>query len=297
MAVSQSGEGVMRDSDAVRVAVHTRTRLGEGPHWAAGEDSVYWVDILGHQLHRLHLASGQHKSWPMPEPICWLVERADGDGWLAGFASGMARLTLDPLSIGPITPLAPMPPDHRLNDAKVDRAGRLWAGVMQNEGAAPTGSLYRVAGGQIARADDGYLVPNGPAISVDGAWLYHADSPRRVIYRFAIAADGTLHDRHIHVRFADDWGVPDGMTVDAEGHLWVAHWDGGCVSRFDPDGQRVRVVPVPASRPTSPCFGGAGLDRLFVTSAADGCDGEPLAGALFEIDAGVAGLPPVPFAG
>lgn len=287
----------MRGSDDVRVAVHARTRLGEGPHWAAAEGAVYWADILGHRLHRLTLASGNHMSWPMPEPICWLVECADGDGFLAGFASGIARLTLDPLAIGAITPLVPSLPDHRLNDAKVDRAGRLWAGVMQVNGTRATGGLYRVAGGQIALADDGYMVPNGPAISADGAFLYHADSPRRIIHRYAIAPDGTLHDRRTHVRFADDWGVPDGMTLDDQGHLWVAHWDGGCVSRFDPDGQRVLAVPVPASRPTSVCFAGPALDRLFVTSAADGCDGELLAGALFEIDAGVCGLPPPPFAG
>lgn len=280
------------------VAVPTRTQLGEGPHWAAAEGAIYWVDILGCALHRLHLASRDHRVWPMPEPICWLVDRADGAGFQAGFASGMARLALDPLAIGPITPLAQTGPDHRLNDAKVDPAGRLWAGVMQVNGATATGGLYRIAGGQIALADAGYLVPNGPAFSPDGAFLYHADSPRRIIHRFAMAGDGTLHDGRVHIRFADDWGVPDGMTVDAEGHLWVAHWDGGCVSRFDPDGQRVQVVRVPASRPTSPCFAGPGLNRLFVTSAADGCDGEALAGALFEIDAGGAtGLPPAPFAG
>lgn len=288
----------MQVNSAARVAVPTRTRLGEGPHWAAAEGAVYWVDILGCALHRLHLASGNHRTWPMPEPICWLVNHGDGAGFQAGFASGMAQLTLEPLAIGPVTPLGPGRPDHRLNDAKVDPAGRLWAGVMQIDGTAATGGLYRIAGGQIALADAGYLVPNGPAFSPDGAFLYHADSPRRIIHRFAIAGDGTLHDGCVHIRFGDDWGVPDGMTVDAAGHLWVAHWDGGCVSRFDPDGRRVLAVPVPASRPTSPCFAAPGLDRLFVTSAADGCDAEALAGALFEIDTGgVAGLPPVPFAG
>lgn len=282
----------------VRVAARSRTLLGEGPHWARAHNSLFWVDILGEALHRLSLGDGVHTSWPIPEPLCWLVDHADG-GFVAGLASGIARLGIDPLIIGAIAPLVPGGGQrgHRLNDAKVDPAGRLWAGLKPLSGGAATGSLHCTAGGVTTLADSGYLVPNGPAFSPDGGFLYHADSPRGVVYRFVVADDGTLHDRRVHIRFADGWGEPDGMTVDADGHLWVAHWDGGCVSRFDPDGARVRVVAVPASRPTSPCFGGAGLRRLFVTSSADGCDGEPLAGALFEIDAGVAGLAPTAFAG
>lgn len=280
------------------VAAETRTMLGEGPLWVERLGRLFWVDILGQRLHAFDVADGSVTDWAMPEPICWLVERVGRADFLAGFASGFAALTLEPLEIGAVTPLGPLQEGHRLNDAKVDPAGRLWAGKMQGQGATPTGGLYRTRGGGAPMcADDGYLVPNGPAFSPDGAYMYHADSPRGIVYRFALAPDGSLGDRREHIRFAEGWGVPDGMTVDAEGHLWVAHWDGGRVSRFDPDGGLDRAIGLPASRITSCAFGGAGLDRLFVTSARIDRADEPLAGALFEVDARVRGVAPVAFAG
>lgn len=269
------------------VVAHTHDALGEGPTWVAAENSIFWVDILGQRLHRYRQSDGALNSWDMPEPICWLVERSGG-GFLAGFGSGFASLSLDPVSIGSICPLGTPRANHRLNDAKVDPAGRLWAGVMEMAGSTPTGSFHRI------EAD---AAPDGPAFSPAGEWLYHADSPRGAIYRYAVDASGTLGERHEHIRFKDDWGLPDGMTVDAQGYLWSAHWDGGRVSRFDPDGGLDRVVHLPASRITSCVFGGEALDRLFVTSSgADRAD-EPLAGALFEIDPGVVGIAPAKFAG
>ena len=137
----------------------------------------------------------------------------------------------------------------------------------------------------------------GPAFSPAGEWLYHADSPRRIVYCYAVGEDGRLSDRRAHIHFADDWGYPDAMTVDAHGYLWAAHWDGGRISRFDPDGTLDRAVHLPASRITSCAFGGAALDRLFVTSASLDCPDEPLAGAVFEIEPGAIGIAPTKFAG
>lgn len=280
------------------ILTHQHDTLGEGPIWIARENALYWVDIIGERLHCHRLGDGETTSWAMPEPICWLVERADMAGFMAGFQSGMASLSLDPLVIGERVPLRADMAGHRLNDAKVDPAGRLWAGVMQQSAATPTGSFHRIErDAPPACVDEGYLVPNGPAFSLDGGYLYHADSPRGIVYRFAVADDGSLADRRAHIRFADDWGLPDGMTVDAEGYLWVAHWDGSRISRFDPDGVLDRAVMLPASRITSCAFGGAGLDRLFVTSAAFERGDEALAGAVFEIDPGTTGVAPIPFAG
>jgi sugar lactone lactonase YvrE len=264
--------------------------LGEGPLWSSSDDAIYWVDVLAPALNRLSLSDGQVRRWEMPEPIGFIVQREDGDGFVVGLKSGLAHLQLDPFAISPLAAPAPHPPERRLNDGKVDPSGRLWMGSMEMDAAAPTGSLYRVGCDlRIESADDGYYVPNGPAIG--RACFYHADSPRRVIYRFALADDGELSDRREFLTFPEAWGLPDGMTVDSEDHLWVAHWDGGRVSRFSPDGRLVRHVHLPASRITSITFAGPALDRAFVTSASLDRDAEPCAGALFEIDARVKGRP------
>lgn len=280
------------------VVVEAQNLLGEGPAWVAQENAVYWVDILGHRLHRHSLVDRTTTDWSMPEPICWLVERRDAPGFMAGFASGFAPLSLNPVQIGPIRQIGLARVDHRLNDAKVDPAGRLWAGKMPFAGDTPSGGFYRISGdGDPVCVEDGYIVPNGPAFSPSGEYLYHADSAQRVVYRYGLGADGELTDRRDHIVFCEDWGYPDGMTVDAEGYLWVAHWDGGRVSRFDPDGLFDRAITLPASRITSCVFGGKALDRLFVTSSRKDREDEPLAGALFEIVPGTTGIAPAKFAG
>ena len=279
------------------VVTHTQDALGEGPIWVARDECLYWVDMTGRRLHRYRPANGAVSSWSMPQNLCWVVERAGHDGLLAGFATGMATITLDPLTVDFINALDPGL-GNRLNDAKVDPRGRLWAGTMEADAASPTGHLCRMDDLTTARVlDSEYLVPNGPAFSPTGDFIYHADSLRRVVYRFTVATDGTLYDKRRHIVFDGDTGLPDGMTVDAEGYLWIGHWDGGRISRFDPDGRLDRAVALPASRITSCAFGGTSLDRLFVTSARAEREGEPLAGALFELQPGVCGIAAVAFNG
>ena len=274
-----------------------RDLLGEGVMYSARENALYWVDILGQRLNRLALADGACAEWAMPDMIGWVIERAAAPGFIAGLRSGFHTLTLDPVVLAPIGDPEPDLPGNRLNDALADAHGRIWAGTMSMDGSRDHGALYRLDPDLTwHKADAPYRIANGPALSPDGRWMYHADSPRRVIYRFGIDAAGNLGPRETFVQFADAWGVPDGMTTDARGGLWVAHWGGGCVSRFTPDGQRERWIDLPASQITRPCFGGAQLDRLFVTSAADGVD-EPRAGCLFEVDPGVRGWPAHRFGG
>ena len=273
-----------------------RDTLGEGLFWSAGEDALYWTDILAPALNRLSLATGAVQRWPMPEMIGWVIERERG-GLIAGFKSGFAELSLDPVRVQPIVDPEPNEPANRMNDAKADRWGNIWAGTMPVAIDRPSGGLYRLGRDRrVQRFDSGYTVANGPAISPDGRWLYHTDSPARTIYRFSLSEEG-VRDRALFLRFEEEWGVPDGMTCDADGGLWVAHWGGGRVSRFTPDARIDRAIKLPASQITNVCFAGAALDRMFVTSAADGKADEPLAGALFEVDPGCRGLPPHRFAG
>ncbi len=276
-----------------------RAALGEGPVWDARDGCVYFVDIKGRRLHRYRLEDGAQQSWAMDEAICWVIPRAEKPGFIAGFKSGFAELTLDPLAIANFHAPEPERAGNRLNDAKADRFGRIWAGSMDDAETHISGALYRLDPDRACRRiDDGYAVANGPAFSHDGAAFYHTDSGARTVYAFDLGEDGVLSNKRPFIRFEDPaWGAPDGMTMDCEGGLWIAHWGGARVSRFDQRGRLERSIALPASQITSCAFAGANLERLFVTSAAIGREDEPLAGALFEVDPGVRGAPAFAFQG
>lgn len=286
------------ERNAALVLYDARALLGEGPAWDRRCDALFFVDIKGRQLHRLTPHDGAHAQWAFDEPIGWIVPRAHAPGYVAGFKSGFKYLTLDPFELVHIGAPEPDRPGNRLNDAKADAAGRIWAGSMDDAEREIAGALYRLdPNGAWRRMDDGYRVANGPAFSPDGAWLYHTDSARRVVYRFALTPEGELRDKTVFVRFADAWGYPDGMSTDVEGGIWIAHWDGARISRFTPDGALDRSIALPVSRPTSCVFFGEGLRRMAVTSASIGCAHEAHAGALFEVDPGIAGAPAHAFGG
>lgn len=270
--------------------------LGEGTIWSARDDAVYWVDILAPALNRLSLKDGAVERWAVPEPLGWVAERAGG-GFIGGFKSGFAEISLDPLTITPIGDPEPDLPGNRMNDGKADAQGQIWCGTMDMAEESDSGSLYRLTPDLVwQQMDTGYRVPNGPAFSHCGKWLYHSDTARRIMYRFARTAEG-IADRQPFISFTDADGYPDGMTVDADGHIWVAHWGGGRISRFTPDGKLDRAIALPARQVTNICFAGPDLDRMFVSSAAIGLDATPYDGGLFEVDCGVRGLPTHLFAG
>lgn len=274
-----------------------RDALGEGTLWSARENAVYWTDIIAPAVNRLSLADGSIKRWVMPEPTGWIVER-QGGGFVAGLQSGFASITLDPLTIEPFGSPEPHLPGNRMNDGKADADGRIWCGTMDMAEQTDSGAFYRLdPDGGWLQMDKGYRVPNGPAFSPCGDWLYHTDSARRTVYRFARTDGGGLDNREMFIQFSEEDGYPDGMTVDADGHLWIAHWEGGRISRFTPAGQLDRSIALPARQITNICFAGSGLDRMFVTSAAVGLPESEYDGALFEVDAGVKGLPTHLYAG
>lgn len=207
------------------------------------------------------------------------------------------RLTLDPLAIETIAAPEDERDGNRFNDAKADARGRIWAGSMPFTCDRPSGSFYRLdPDGTATRVDEGYTIPNGPAIAPEGGFLLHTDTARNTIYRYAVRDDGSLADRTAFIVFEPGWGHPDGMTFDAEGYLWVACWGASCVTRFTPDGRVDRRIDLPASQITNCAFAGEALDRMFVTSASDGVD-EPEGGCLFEIDPGCRGLAPMRYRG
>jgi xylono-1,5-lactonase len=272
--------------------------LGEGPLWSPRENALFWVDIVGRRLHRLMLSDEAITSWDMPEMIGWVIERETQPGFIAGFQSGFAELSLEPFGINAIVDPEPHRPRNRLNDAKADAHGRIWAGSMPIEADRPEGALYRFDVDRcFTQVDSGYTIANGPALSPDERFLYHTDSALKLIYRFRLQPDGTLSDRRPFIVFEPQWGKPDGMTVDRAGGLWVAHWGGSRVSRFHDDGRLDCSIFLPASQITSCAFAGADLDRMFVTSAAQGAEDEPHGGQLFEVQTLQRGFVPNRFKG
>lgn len=275
-----------------------RDTLGEGPVWSPSRNAVLWVDIFGQQVHELSLEQGSITSWSVPERIGWIVEREGREDFVSGLKTGFVLLELHPFSIRRIGNPEPDRPQNRMNDAKTDAAGRIWAGSKDDGDQIASGALYRLDPDLTwSRQDDGYLVTNGPAFSPDGRTMYHADSGLRTVFAFDINEQGESSHKRVFLGFEEKWGYPDGMATDSEGGLWIAHWGGGRISRFCPDGSMDRSISLPASNITSVAFAGPRLDRMFVTSAALGRENELLAGALFEVEAGVRGHPLRPFAG
>jgi sugar lactone lactonase YvrE len=174
---------------------------------------------------------------------------------------------------------------------------------MDNRERAARGSLYRLDPDRSLTAiDGGYRVTNGPAFSPDGRTMYHSDTANQVTYAFDIDEQGNAAGRRIFIQFGKGDGYPDGMTVDAEGCLWIAFWDGWCVRRIAPSSERLLELPVPVQRPTSCAFGGSDLKTLFITSASRDLEGtdlarQPLAGGLFAAEVGVQGIAELPFRG
>lgn len=274
--------------------------LGEGPVWIEREQAIYWVDILDRRIFRWSEANGFAAFVP-DQPVCSLLPRRDG-GFIGGGYDGFVKVDAG-WSVELIAAPEPELPGNRFNDGKIDRAGRLWAGTMDRHESEASGSLYLLDSDlSWVRIDTGYGVTNGPAFSVDGRTMYHTDSALQLIYAFDLDEQGLASNRRIFAQFAEGDGYPDGMTVDAEDCLWVAFWDGWCVRRLSPSGERLAEVRVPVQRPTSCAFGGAALDRLFVTSArrdlsAEDLERQPCAGGLLMLSPGVAGVPERVFAG
>ena len=275
--------------------------LGEGPVWVARDQALYWVDIKGRRIFRLD-AAGEVRQWETPFRVASLAPRASG-GFIAGTDRGFAEIDLDSMRFEAFDHPEPDRVTNRFNDGKLDRAGRFWAGTMDDQERQASGALYRLDDDRSSRRlDDGYRVTNGPAFDRFGRLMYHNDSARQLTYVFDVDEDGAPTNRREFARYGEGDGYPDGMTVDAEDCLWIAFWDGWCVRRFSPAGDCLAKIDLPVQKPTSCAFGGPLLDRLYITSASIGLDSsdrerQPCAGGLFMLDTGVSGLADMPFPG
>ncbi|WP_311031306.1 SMP-30/gluconolactonase/LRE family protein [Mesorhizobium koreense] len=287
----------------VHVAAQCGNVLGESPVWSEREQVLYWTDIRAPALFRLDIRSGEVARWPMPELAGSVVLRETG-GVIVGLQSGLYSFDLGTKSLSRTVHFPTRHPQDRTNDARCDREGRLWFSRMRDFGKASTGGLYRLdASGDPVELISGVTIPNAICFSPDGRRFYFADTPKESLDAFEMTeTDVSFRRLGAVVPAGLIPGRPDGATVDSEGYLWNARFDGGCIVRSAPDGSAHVVYPLPVSRPTSCSFGGNRLDRLYITTARQGLDAaalaaEPLAGALLAIDPGVRGLTEPGFAG
>jgi sugar lactone lactonase YvrE len=277
--------------------------LGEGPLWHTGRQRLIWVDIDGHDLHISDPATGADERRHVAEHIGCAVSAGD-DLLVLGLRSGLAVLDLTTGRRAHIEHPEPHLPDNRFNDGKCDPAGRMWAGTMALDEREGAGALYCLHPDLTVHL----MVPrvsvsNGLAWSPDHRTMYYVDSPTKRIMAYEYdRATCAIAGERVVFRVPEGAGFPDGMTIDAEGQLWLALWDGRRVVRVDPHaGRVVDQIEMPVSRPTSCAFGGPDLDELFITSASnlppEQRAREPQAGGVFRVRPGVRGLPAVDFAG
>lgn len=280
------------------IALDAGDQLGEGP---------FWDDLRG-ELLRVDISRGLVHGWNPSTGAAW---RRECDGQVGAAvprkaAEGLVlavgrRIVLDDQVLAQVEDDRP---GNRFNDCKCDPAGRLWAGTMSGERAPREASLYRLApGGEIERVIPETTISNGLGWSPAGDRMYFIDSTTHRIDTFDYDAEsGQIAGRRAFAEIDPSDGLPDGMTVDSEGGVWVCLFGGGALRRYDPDGALEAHVELPVTNPTSPVFGGPDLRTLYVTSARhqlseEQLRAEPLAGAVFALEPGVAGLPSNRFAG
>jgi len=289
-------------SDSIECVVDCRNRLGEVPVWDVAEQALYWVDIEGKLLQRYTPATQAVERWQMPERISSFALREEG-GLIVPFASGIA---LYDLVTGGIEWIArpDKNPRNRFNEGKCDRRGRFWAGTMDDRLSAHSASLFRVDPDLTVHRMLGEIgISNCFVWSLENDAFYFADSMDRRIYRFDYDhAAGRIANRSLFTDTTAQNVVPDGGTIDEEGFIWNAQWDGWRVVRYAPDGRIDRIVEMPVQKPTSCMFGGPDLATLYVTSAIwdltpDKLKDQPAAGGLFALDLGIRGVPEPRFAG
>jgi sugar lactone lactonase YvrE len=279
---------------AVEVVVAAGAELGEGPIWDARSGRIAWVDILARRIHLTDSVTGASESIETPLHVGAVAPRANG-GFVAALQDGFWVIGDGPARR--ITTIPEARSSLRFNDGKCDPAGRFWAGTMAYDQATGAAALYRLdADGRSTRVIDGVTISNGLDWSVDGTTMYYVDSPLQRIDAFDYTpSTGDISNRRIAIQIAPEAGTPDGLTLDADGGIWVALWGGGQVHRYLDD-RLDWVIKLPVSQPTSCAFGGAELDELYVTSAWEGLSdadrrAQPLAGALFRIRIRVRGVP------
>ncbi|BDR92634.1 SMP-30/gluconolactonase/LRE family protein [Vulcanisaeta souniana] len=246
-----------------------RSILGEGPVWDDRLNALYWVDIIGGKVHGLK-DNRVDTVFQINDFVTCVALTSNPNYLLVTLKDRVVLVDVNARSIVKTLAKVDEPSTNRLNDCKVDAAGRLWFGSMDMNEREPSGSLYVLdPSGTVRKVLSGVTISNGIVWSLDNKFMYYIDSPTRKIMVFRFDLDkGELMNKAMDIDLSRHEGIPDGMTIDSEGYLWVAMYGGGRVLRIDP-GKRVVIdeVDVPVSYTTSCTFGGDGLMSLYITTA------------------------------
>jgi sugar lactone lactonase YvrE len=269
--------------------------LGEGPLWHQGRKSFFWVDIEGKSIFEYNWQTQEVNRWLLDHRVSLLIEEKK-DVLILALQGGIARLNLNTAEIDWLTGIEQEIPANRTNDGACDSAGRLWVGTMDLDCKEGAGSLYCIDKAIVTKKIDQLSIPNGIVWSHNDEYLYHIDSPsfKVISYLFDSSTGAIKKDKTI-IAIPEEMGMPDGMTTDSEGMLWIAHWGGFGISLWNPaNGKLLNRISVPAPNVTSCTFGGDHLDQLIITTARQHLSKEELnkypgSGAVFIVQPGVSG--------
>lgn len=285
------------------VLVDAAAHIGEGPVWDEREGALYWVNIERNELHRFRPSTGLDEVADVGRPV-GAVGLRRGSGLVLALQGGFGTVDAFGASVRMLAEVEADKLGNRMNDGKPDAAGRFWAGSLAMDGSSGAGALYRLdPDGTVTRHLTGVGCSNGLDWSLDGKTMYYVDSLAYSVFTFDFdMASGELGPKHVLIRFEVGEGAPDGLTVDSNGHIWVAHWGGWAVTEHTPDGVERSRLAMPVRQPSSCCFGGEDYADLYITSAAKNLDPsqlevQPHAGALFRIRVDAKGHAPGRFAG
>jgi sugar lactone lactonase YvrE len=271
-------------------------KVGEGPNWNSETGKVYWVDISGKRIHVLDPVTKTDDPIPTDDVVAAMAFDKSGN-IVAAFSNRLVRINPKTKASSLIYKIDSIPGNTRINDGKCDAAGRFWVGTMDLDEKEKIGSLYSVSPDlSCKKILDGLIIGNGLAWTDDNKVMYYIDSPTLEVWAFDFdLAKGELSGKRTVIKYDFGEGMPDGMTIDAEGMLWIAQFRGARVSRWNPrTGRRLASYQVPTYNTTCCCFGGKNMDELFITSASvlmDGADESQIAcaGSLFRLRPGVSG--------
>ncbi|MEM9831345.1 MAG: SMP-30/gluconolactonase/LRE family protein [Bacteroidota bacterium] len=267
--------------------------VGEGPVWDYRQQCLYWVDIIRGHLYKYDPTSSHNQVFQIGQYVGAAVPR-NSQGLVLALHHGFGLFDEESETLTMIYDPEVHLPENRFNDGKVDAKGRFWAGTMPINPKDPNGSLYILhPTGEVETKLDNIYISNGLAWSVDNKWFYYIDSTRGQVdcYHFDLETASIEYDREV-IKIDPAIGIPDGMTIDENGNLWVAIYDGGRIIAVDPErGEIIEQIEVPAKKTSSCTFGGENLDTLFITTISENTDPlqDPSAGSLFAVKPGVKG--------